>query len=66
MAGKKKISKKELLKKPDEFITLSTRTLNWVKDNYLKSHLDRFGIGLTLNSVFWVYRLPEPTGKTGP
>jgi len=36
MAGKKKISRKELLKKPDEFITVSTRTLNWVKDNYQK------------------------------
>ena len=35
MAGKKRISRKELLKKPDEFITLSTRTLNWAKDNYL-------------------------------
>jgi predicted negative regulator of RcsB-dependent stress response len=34
MAGKKKISKKELLKKPDEFITLSTRALNWAKENY--------------------------------
>jgi tetratricopeptide (TPR) repeat protein len=34
MAGKKKISRKEFLKKPDEFITVSTRTLNWVKDNY--------------------------------
>jgi predicted negative regulator of RcsB-dependent stress response len=33
MAGKKKISRKELLKKPDEFITISTRTLNWVKKN---------------------------------
>ena len=37
MAGKKKISKKELLKKPDEFITLSTRTLGWVKDNASKA-----------------------------
>ena len=36
MAGKKKISRKDLLKKPDEFITISTRTLNWVKDNYPK------------------------------
>ncbi len=36
MAGKRKISKKELLKKPDEFITLSTRTLNWSKEHYLK------------------------------
>jgi predicted negative regulator of RcsB-dependent stress response len=36
MAGKKKISKKELLNKPDEFITLSARTLDWVKDNYTK------------------------------
>lgn len=33
MAGKKKISRKELLKKPDEFITFSTRSLNWVKEN---------------------------------
>jgi predicted negative regulator of RcsB-dependent stress response len=36
MAGKKKISKKELLKKPDEFITLSTQTMDWVKDNTTK------------------------------
>jgi len=33
MAGKKKISRKELLKKPDEFITFTTRSLNWVKEN---------------------------------
>lgn len=37
MAGKKRISKKELLKKPDEFITLSTRTLDWVKNNASKA-----------------------------
>jgi tetratricopeptide (TPR) repeat protein len=36
MAKGRKISRKELLKKPDEFITLSTRTLNWVKDNVQK------------------------------
>jgi predicted negative regulator of RcsB-dependent stress response len=30
----KKISKKELLNKPDEFITLSTRVMNWARDNY--------------------------------
>lgn len=30
----KKITKKELLKKPDEFITLSTRIMNWTKENY--------------------------------
>jgi tetratricopeptide (TPR) repeat protein len=36
MAKGRKISRKELLKKPDEFITLSTRTLNWVKDNVPK------------------------------
>ena len=30
----KNISKKELLKKPDEFITLSNRTLNWTRENY--------------------------------
>ena len=35
-AKRKKISKKELLKKPDEFITLSTRTLGWAKDNATK------------------------------
>ncbi|MEW6187663.1 MAG: tetratricopeptide repeat protein [Thermodesulfobacteriota bacterium] len=33
MAGKKKISKKELLKKPDEFITFSNRAFNWIKDH---------------------------------
>lgn len=37
MAGKKRISRKELLKKPDEFITLSTRTLNWIKENSSKA-----------------------------
>ncbi len=26
-----------MLKRPDEFLTLSTRTLNWVKDNYQKA-----------------------------
>jgi tetratricopeptide (TPR) repeat protein len=31
MAGKKKISKKELLKKPDEFITFSNRSFNWIR-----------------------------------
>jgi predicted negative regulator of RcsB-dependent stress response len=36
MARKKKITRKELLKRPDEFLTLSTQILNWVKDNYLK------------------------------
>jgi predicted negative regulator of RcsB-dependent stress response len=46
MAGKKKISRKDLLKKPDEFITLSTRTLNWVKDNYIK--VIWFGSGFVL------------------
>jgi predicted negative regulator of RcsB-dependent stress response len=30
----KNISKKELLKKPDEFITLSNKTLNWTRENY--------------------------------
>lgn len=37
MVRKKKISTKEMLKRPDEFLTLSTRTLNWVKDNYQKA-----------------------------
>jgi predicted negative regulator of RcsB-dependent stress response len=36
MAKGKKISRKELLKKPDEFITLSTQILNWVKGNVQK------------------------------
>jgi tetratricopeptide (TPR) repeat protein len=36
MARKKRITRKELLKRPDEFLTLSTQILNWVKDNYLK------------------------------
>jgi tetratricopeptide (TPR) repeat protein len=33
MAKGKKISRKELLKKPDEFITLSSRIINWVRDH---------------------------------
>lgn len=33
MAGKKKISKKELLKKPDEFISFSNRAYFWVRDH---------------------------------
>lgn len=52
MAGKKKISRKELLKKPDEFITLSTRTLNWVKDNYQKVIWIGSGIVLVLILFF--------------
>lgn len=52
MAGKKKISRKELLKKPDEFITVSTRTLNWVKDNYPKVIWIGSGIVLVLILFF--------------
>jgi predicted negative regulator of RcsB-dependent stress response len=52
MAGKKKISRKELLKKPDEFITLSTRTLNWAKDNYLKVIYIASGVVLLLILFF--------------
>jgi tetratricopeptide (TPR) repeat protein len=37
MAKGKKISRKELLKKPDEFITLSTRIIIWVKANAQKT-----------------------------
>jgi predicted negative regulator of RcsB-dependent stress response len=33
MAPKKKISRKELLKKPDEFITTSNRIYNWISQN---------------------------------
>lgn len=51
MAGKKKISRKELLKKPDEFITLSTRTLNWAKENYLKVIF--IGSGLVLLLILY-------------
>jgi predicted negative regulator of RcsB-dependent stress response len=46
MAKKRKISRKELLKKPDEFITLSTRTFLWVKANAPKVIL--IGIGVVL------------------
>jgi tetratricopeptide (TPR) repeat protein len=52
MAGKKKISRKDLLKKPDEFITLSTRTLNWVKDNPLKVIWTVTGLVLILTMYF--------------
>jgi predicted negative regulator of RcsB-dependent stress response len=52
MAGKKKISRKELLKKPDEFITVSTRTLNWVKENYLKAIWVGSGVVLLLVLYF--------------
>lgn len=52
MAGKKKISRKELLKKPDEFITLSTRTLNWAKDNYLMVICIGSGLVLFLSLYF--------------
>jgi predicted negative regulator of RcsB-dependent stress response len=52
MAGKKKISRKELLKKPDEFITLSTRTLNWAKENYLKVIWVGSGLVLILGLYF--------------
>jgi predicted negative regulator of RcsB-dependent stress response len=52
MAGKKKISRKELLKKPDEFITISTRTLNWAKDNYLMAICIGSGLVLLLSLYF--------------
>jgi tetratricopeptide (TPR) repeat protein len=51
MARTKKISRKELLKKPDEFITLSTRTLNWVKDNLQK--VIWVGSGIILLSILY-------------
>ena len=38
--GKRKITKKELLKKPDEFITFSNRSYNWIR--------------IHLRSVLWV------------
>lgn len=52
MAGKKKISRKELLKKPDEFITLSTRTLTWAKDNYFMVICVGAGLVLLLTLYF--------------
>jgi predicted negative regulator of RcsB-dependent stress response len=52
MAGKKKISKKELLKKPDEFITLSAQTLDWVKGNYSKVIWIGSGVVLLLIMYF--------------
>jgi tetratricopeptide (TPR) repeat protein len=51
MAKGRKISRKELLKKPDEFITLSTQTLNWVKGNYTKVIL--IGSGVVLLAILY-------------
>jgi predicted negative regulator of RcsB-dependent stress response len=52
MAGKKKISRKELLKKQDEFITLSTQILNWAKENYLTVIWVGSGLVLLLTLYF--------------
>jgi predicted negative regulator of RcsB-dependent stress response len=48
----RKISRKELLKKPDEFITLSSRILNWVKDNVQKTIWIGSGLVLVLMIYF--------------
>ncbi len=52
MARKKRITKKELLKKPDEFISLSSQILNWVKENYQKTIWISSGVVLALILVF--------------
>lgn len=52
MARTKRITKKDLLKKPDEFITLSTRILNWVKDNYQTVIWTGSGVVLLLVLLF--------------
>ncbi len=48
----KKISKKDLLNKPDEFISLSTRMMIWGKDNYSKVIWIGSGIVLLLILYF--------------
>lgn len=52
MTTKKKISRKELLKKPDEFITLSNRVLFWIKGNYQK--VIWIGSGVILLIILYV------------
>jgi predicted negative regulator of RcsB-dependent stress response len=58
MVMAKNISKKDLLKKPDEFITLSNRTLNWTKENYKTVIGGVSGIIIVLSAYFGytVYR----------
>jgi predicted negative regulator of RcsB-dependent stress response len=48
----KNITKKELLKKPDEFITLSNKTLNWTRENYKTVIWGASGIILILAAYF--------------
>jgi predicted negative regulator of RcsB-dependent stress response len=45
-------SNKELLKKPDEFITLSNKTLNWAKENYKTVIFGVSGIVVVLLAYF--------------
>lgn len=52
MARKRRITKKDLLKRPDEFLTLSTRVLNWVKDNYQMAIWSGSGIILLFILLF--------------
>jgi len=65
MAGKKKISRKELLKKPDEFITLSTRSLNWAKEHYLKVIWIGSGLILLLILYFGYYAFRNRQERLG-
>jgi predicted negative regulator of RcsB-dependent stress response len=52
MPRKKRITKKELLKKPDEFISISSQVLIWVKENYQKAIWIGSGVVLALILVF--------------
>ena len=50
--ARKKITRKEMLKRPDEFLTLSTQILSWVKDNYPKVIWLGSGVVLLLILLF--------------
>jgi tetratricopeptide (TPR) repeat protein len=54
MAPKKKISRKELLKKPDEFITTSNRIYSWISDHLRTVVLAGLAVVLIAASV-WGY-----------
>ena len=51
MAPKKKISRKELLKKPDEFITTSNKIYNWISENLRKVILGLLAVVLATGAV---------------
>ncbi|RLB85302.1 MAG: hypothetical protein DRH15_03580 [Deltaproteobacteria bacterium] len=51
MAKKKKIKRKELLKEPDEFLTLSSRLFNWI----ITHQRQLYAAGIIVASLFVLY-----------